>query len=93
MNSGACHKPSVAVIIPALDAAATIGRSVRSALAQPEAREVVVIDDGRSFEQPRERQERESQRRDWRQDATITKEESHEPRESSRPGRDPYRYL
>lgn len=48
--------------------------------------------ENRSFEQSREREQRESQRRDWLQDAT-SKEESHEPRESSRPGRDPYRYL
>lgn len=49
--------------------------------------------ENRSFEQSREREERESQRRGWQQDATTSKEESHEPRESSRPGRDPYRYL
>ena len=36
----------VAVIIPAKDASATVGRAVASALAQPEAVEVVVIDDG-----------------------------------------------
>lgn len=48
--------------------------------------------ENRSFEQSREREERESQRRDWQQDAT-SKEESHEPRESSSPGRNPYRYL
>jgi succinoglycan biosynthesis protein ExoU len=35
-----------AVIIPARNAAATIGRAVVSALAEPEAREVVVVDDG-----------------------------------------------
>ncbi|MDB5445088.1 MAG: glucosyltransferase protein [Phenylobacterium sp.] len=36
----------VAVMIPARNAAATIGRAVASAIAEPEAREVVVIDDG-----------------------------------------------
>lgn len=36
----------VAVIMAAKDAAATIERAVSSALAQPEAREVIVIDDG-----------------------------------------------
>jgi succinoglycan biosynthesis protein ExoU len=39
MTAGVC------VIIPAYDAAATIGRAVRSALAQPEVTEVIVIDD------------------------------------------------
>jgi len=38
----------VAVIIPAKDAAACVGRAVRAALAQPEACEVVVVDDGSS---------------------------------------------
>lgn len=37
---------AVAVVIPAKDAAATVGRAVASALAQPEAAEVLVIDDG-----------------------------------------------
>lgn len=37
---------SVAVIIAAKDAASTIARAVRSALAQPPAAEVVVVDDG-----------------------------------------------
>jgi succinoglycan biosynthesis protein ExoU len=37
---------AVAVIIPAKNAQATIARSVASALAEPEAREVVLIDDG-----------------------------------------------
>lgn len=37
---------SVAVIITAKDAAATVAKAVASALAQPEAREVVVVDDG-----------------------------------------------
>jgi succinoglycan biosynthesis protein ExoU len=35
----------VCVIIPAFDAAATVGRAVRSALAQREVREVIVVDD------------------------------------------------
>jgi succinoglycan biosynthesis protein ExoU len=38
--------PRVAVIIAAKDAGATIIRAVRSALAEPEAVEVVVVDDG-----------------------------------------------
>jgi succinoglycan biosynthesis protein ExoU len=38
----------VAVMIPAKNAAATIGRAVASALAEPEAHQVVVIDDGSS---------------------------------------------
>lgn len=37
---------AVAVLIAAKDAAHTIGRAVRSALAQPEAAEVIVVDDG-----------------------------------------------
>jgi succinoglycan biosynthesis protein ExoU len=37
--------PSIAVIVPAHDASATVARAVRSALAQPEAAEVVVVDD------------------------------------------------
>ncbi|KRE15760.1 hypothetical protein ASE63_16090 [Bosea sp. Root381] len=53
--------------------------------------------EGRGFDQPRQDQgqgnEQEPQRRGWEQDATTGKEETHEPRESSRPGRDPYRYL
>jgi succinoglycan biosynthesis protein ExoU len=36
----------VAVLIPAMNASATIGRAVRSALAEPETAEVVVVDDG-----------------------------------------------
>lgn len=36
----------VSVIIAARNAAATIGKAVRSALAQPETRDVIVIDDG-----------------------------------------------
>jgi succinoglycan biosynthesis protein ExoU len=36
----------VSVIIAALNGAATIARAVRSALAQPEAAEVIVVDDG-----------------------------------------------
>lgn len=36
----------VAVIIPAHNAEATIGRAVRSALAEPQAREVIVVVDG-----------------------------------------------
>ena len=46
MISGACAQRSVAVLIPAYQAEATVGRAVRSALAQPEAAEVVVVDDG-----------------------------------------------
>jgi succinoglycan biosynthesis protein ExoU len=38
--------PSIAVVIRAFESAATIARAVRSALAQPEASEVVVVDDG-----------------------------------------------
>lgn len=37
--------PSVSVVITAHDAAATIGDAVRSALAEPEAAEVIVVDD------------------------------------------------
>lgn len=37
--------PSVCVIIPAWNAAATIDRAVRSALMQPEVAEVIVVDD------------------------------------------------
>jgi succinoglycan biosynthesis protein ExoU len=44
MSKGALA--SVAVIIAAKDAGSTIARAVRSALAQPEATEVVVVDDG-----------------------------------------------
>lgn len=36
----------VALVVAAMDAEATIARAVRSALAQPEAREVIVVDDG-----------------------------------------------
>ena len=36
---------TVAVIIPARNATATIGRAVRSALAQREAEQVIVVDD------------------------------------------------
>lgn len=39
---------SVAVLIPAKDACSTIARAVASALAQPQAAEVVVVDDGSS---------------------------------------------
>jgi succinoglycan biosynthesis protein ExoU len=39
---------SVAVIIAAMNAASTIGRAIRSALAQPEVVQVIVIDDGSS---------------------------------------------
>ncbi|SDL95050.1 glycosyltransferase family 2 protein [Paracoccus chinensis] len=37
--------PSVSVVITAYDAAATIGDAVRSALAEPETAEVIVVDD------------------------------------------------
>jgi succinoglycan biosynthesis protein ExoU len=40
--------PAAAVIIPAYNCAATVGRAVRSALDQREAAEVVVVDDGSS---------------------------------------------
>jgi chemotaxis protein MotD len=46
--------------------------------------------EGRGFEQSRER---EQQRRDWQQDATTSKEDTHEPRDIGRPGRDLHRYL
>lgn len=49
--------------------------------------------ENRSFEQSRERQEREPQRPDWQQDATTSKEDTHEPRDTRRPGRDLHRYL
>jgi succinoglycan biosynthesis protein ExoU len=38
----------VTVIIAAKDASETVGRAIRSALAQPEAAEIIVIDDGSS---------------------------------------------
>jgi succinoglycan biosynthesis protein ExoU len=45
-KSGTIVDPNgVAVLIAAHNAAATIGAAVRSALAQPEAREVIVVDD------------------------------------------------
>lgn len=46
MNRVAGVTPCVAVLIPAFDAAATVARAVASALAQAEAAEVVVVDDG-----------------------------------------------
>ena len=46
MKSASCIQRSVAVLIPAYQAEATIARAVGSALAQPEAVEVVVVDDG-----------------------------------------------
>jgi succinoglycan biosynthesis protein ExoU len=46
VTGAAGYAPSVAVLIAARDAQATIARAVGSALAQPEAAEVVVIDDG-----------------------------------------------
>src|SRR5580698_8233831 len=42
------HEFHVTVIIAAKDAIATIGRAIVSALAQPEAAEVIVVDDGSS---------------------------------------------
>jgi len=39
------HDALVCVIIPAFEAAATVGRAVQSALAQREVREVIVVDD------------------------------------------------
>lgn len=49
--------------------------------------------DGRGFDQSRQGEREEPQRRGWQQDATTSTEESHDQRESNRPGRDPYRYL
>jgi succinoglycan biosynthesis protein ExoU len=46
MTLPACSEHRVSVLIPAFQAEATIQRAVRSALAQPEASEVVVVDDG-----------------------------------------------
>ena len=51
------------------------------------------VRDGRGFDQSRQGAERKPQRRDWQQDATNSTEETHDQRESNRPGRDPYRYL
>lgn len=42
------HRGSVSVIVPAYNAAATIGRAVASALAQDEVGQVVVVDDASS---------------------------------------------
>ncbi|MFN3513200.1 MAG: glycosyltransferase family 2 protein [Phenylobacterium sp.] len=42
----ASASPTVCVIIAAKDAAATVGRAVRSALAQPEVAQVILVDDG-----------------------------------------------
>ena len=42
MTAGA----SVCVIVAAMDAAATVGRAVRSALAEPEVAQIIVVDDG-----------------------------------------------
>ncbi len=44
-NDGPVAAPAVTVVIAAWRAAGTIGRAVASALAQPEAAEVVVVDD------------------------------------------------
>lgn len=49
--------------------------------------------DGHGFDQSRQGERQEPQRRGWQQDATTGTEESHDLRESNRPGRDPYRYL
>jgi succinoglycan biosynthesis protein ExoU len=46
MGSAMASPPDVCVIIPAFNAVRTIGRAVRSALDQPEAAEVIVVDDG-----------------------------------------------
>ncbi|MBV9995276.1 MAG: glycosyltransferase [Caulobacteraceae bacterium] len=46
MSNPAGKSRSVAVIIPAFNAQQTIAAAVRSALREPEAREVVVVDDG-----------------------------------------------
>ncbi len=44
--------PQIAVIIAAYNAAATLERAVRSALAQPETAEVCVVDDASTDEMP-----------------------------------------
>lgn len=44
----ALTEADVCVVIPAFNAEATIGRAIRSALAEPEAAEVIVVDDGSS---------------------------------------------
>ncbi|WP_198935310.1 hypothetical protein, partial [Brevundimonas sp. ZS04] len=49
--------------------------------------------EGRSFEQSRDREERQSERGDWNQDAPTSKEDTHEPSDIGRPGRDSHRYL
>lgn len=41
-------RPDVSVVIPAFNARGTIGRAVRSALAQPRTAEVIVVDDASS---------------------------------------------
>lgn len=42
------RRESVAVVIAALNASATIGRAIRSALSEPEVSQVIVVDDGSS---------------------------------------------
>lgn len=49
--------------------------------------------DGRGFDQSRQGERQEPQRRGWERDSTTTQEDTHEPREIRRPGRDPDRYL
>lgn len=53
--------------------------------------------DGRGFDpsrqQDRQNERQEPQRRDAHNDAPITTEDTHDRRESHRPGRDPHRYL
>jgi len=60
---------------------------------RPGAREGRGFDQSRQGEEREREREREPQRRGGQQDATTSTEEIHEQRESSRPGRDPYRYL
>src|SRR5690349_4805610 len=48
MHQGTSLPRQVTVMMPARNAAATIGRAVASALAEPEAAELVVVDDGSS---------------------------------------------
>jgi orotate phosphoribosyltransferase-like protein len=58
-KSGTIVDPNgVAVLIAAHNAAATIGAAVRSALAQPEAREVIVVDDASTTGQAPQRWQR-----------------------------------
>jgi hypothetical protein len=49
--------------------------------------------DGRGFDQSRQGERQEPQSRSREPDPTLTPEDTHEPREIRRPGRDPDRYL